>query len=277
VTYQRRYVPVPDGHNTPLTKEEFLSHVASLGTDLSLARYRYEHTICEGLEPRNCLDEEEERLWQLAHESAKKLCDRHDMSAVEKLAEVAKKTEAEAKADAEREVVFSLAVDKIIEGYSSPVGKFAREQPAHEVVRLAMALLEYAGCEEQVLPILKLLHKAREESHHYASPHDAPVWACPRCEGEGHMGGRPYAKDVCKLCGGWGYVLANADTDYDSSHDGDEIDLTYEGRQAINRGETWTPEDEAIASGYDSIEEAKEDGWREPDWFKTPEAEEKAA
>lgn len=285
MSYRRqRYVKIPEGSDTPLTKAEFLAHVSRLGTDLALARYRYEHTICKDLPNRQCLDEEEHQLWQLAHESAKRLCDRHDMSAIEKLAEIAKREEAEAMAEAKREVVYSSAVDKLLEDHNAPVRKFALEQPSHEVVRLAMALLDYAGCEERVPAILRELDDARDSQRYYnnrlktwaSCAHAPPVWKCPRCEGEGHMGGTKYAKDPCKLCDGRGFVLADADSKYDQSHDYDELDLTYEGRQAINRGDAWTPEDEANAAGYESIEDAEEDGWQLPDWFN-PTAEEKAA
>ena len=283
MSYSRRYVPVPKDSNAPLNKEQFLARVSGLSTDLALARYRYEHDICKGMESRKCLDEEEAALWKTAHESAKELCDLHDMSAVERLARLAKTAEAEA----EENVVYSPAVDKLVEPYEAPVHEFIREQPMHEILRLAVAILEGAGLEEEVPWLLEKLNERRESKQFYdrktksyeSGVHDPPVWTCPRCEGKGHMGGLRWAKDTCKLCGGHGCVLANADSKYDESRAYDEIELTYEGRQAINKGEKWTEEDESFAAGYETIEEAREDGWKEPDWFKPADesAEEKAA
>lgn len=93
---------------------------------------------------------------------------------------------------------------------------------------LAFAMLEEADFEpEEIADIIKK-HMNPDYKH-------GTVWTCPQCD-EGDYG--KIGNDYCNRCNGWGFLFS------DNKPDDDEYDWSEKGRQALNRHEEWTPEQE---------------------------------
>ena len=138
------------------------------------------------------------------------------------------------------------AIDSLFD-YKTPLSNFIHEQPAPEILRLAIELLRYAGVEDEIPDILKLLEERR----------GLPVQVCPRCEGTGVISGKTArSKDHCRRCKGLGYLLQQEEI---VEEEDDDAPLSRVGRLARNRGEPWTAEQEAHEQGHESLKDYLDD------------------
>jgi hypothetical protein len=258
------YVHVPKD-DTDISVEQFASAASRLATDLWVLKCRFEGGYGEmrkndwqgSLRNPNALDDREKDLYERACSVLKELGESVLTPAMVKLAKTVPDAEPPVDPDS---VTWSPAVDKIV--HNGDVDRFITQQPTHEGVRLAIAILEALGFEHHTESVLGLLSGEYSLGSRWGGTriNDIPAHLCSRCEGEGCLGGETWARDTCKRCKGWGYVLQ-------AEADDAELDLTREGKIALNNGETWTAEQEAVASGYESLADAKTDGFDLPIFF----------
>lgn len=151
-------------------------------------------------------------------------------------------------------VNYAPEVDRAMEDYFGDIYDFVWNKPDHELVPLAIAVLNKAGYEgDTEKEILKRLAEVDAESHDHSvrwareRPGKAPpvdkrkIHECPRCETDGELrvpGPNPHRRDACKRCNGRGYVFQLGRPPEA------EYELTDEGKLAINSGQPWTDEDE---------------------------------
>lgn len=139
--------------------------------------------------------------------------------------------------------------------YSHPMSRFLREATDVDQLYLAVVLMENLGID--VSTLLERINKTRSNEL---------VWWCPRCEGHGSLGEPRWNQPNCKLCRGLGWVIAEKDPL--GAADDVEGDLSYQGRVALNEGNSWSLEQEAEACGYEGLEAALEDEWQIPIFFQ---------
>jgi hypothetical protein len=261
------YVRVPDD-DSDITADQFACAVNQLSTQLWVLRCRFEGgyaqlkesswTNRENTNPDR-LDDDEKALYDRTGAMLKELAESTITPAMVKIAKAAVIEPEKAPED----IIWSQEVDKLVEPWNAPVATFIRDNPEHESLRLAVAILDQVGMEERVNEFLGVIAGDFRVTTGGYGNRNSPVWACPRCEGEGNLGGKSWAKDICKRCRGLGYLLQDEDDDT-------ECDMTLEGRKALNNGEPWTLENEAIASGYESLADAEDDDWCPPECLVKP-------
>lgn len=239
--------------------EQFSKLVSTLETELWVLLRRRQGGYDDAEEcwrDRNedVLDDQEKELYATAKKALTRLAESVVMPAMLKLAHAIPDVE---------EIVNTPGIDELYERYDSPISKFMTDNPAHESIRLAMVILEGAGYEEAVPTLLGVLsgdlHTSQSNGYRHSYMSDKPVWLCSRCEGDGCIGGRSWSRDTCKRCNGWGHLLQEEEDDVE--------DLTREGRIALNKDEEWTLEQEAVASGYESLADAESDDFLVPEFF----------
>jgi hypothetical protein len=238
-----------------INAEQFSKLVSSLQTELWVLLRRRQGGWNDSDEPwrdrnEDVLDDREKELYAIAKKALTELSRSVVMPDMVKLAHAIPDVE---------KIVNTPEIDELYEPYDSPISKFMMDNPGHESIRLAMVILEGAGYEESVPTLLGVLSGELERLPSVYK-RDRPVWLCSRCEGDGCLGGKPWRRDNCEKCNGWGHLLQEED-------DHSEVDLSLEGRKALNKGEPWTVEDEAVASGYTSLADAESDGFQPPEFF----------
>ena len=260
---------LPEG-TEKITREQFIEVVSEVKTHISLARYRLENIYDDDPDEHDpdALDDVEQRLHHEVTLKLRELEARIKMPAMVKIAtDVADAEAEEAKQTGsdipEDEISWSHPVDRALE-YKSPLNRWLNQNSNTEGVRLAFAILEYIGYEESTVDILSLLSGDRKLARGYGSGsslsgREWPVHACPRCEGDGSLTRSRYSNDVCKRCKGWGYLLQ------EEAPSDEEENLSRAGRLARNAGEPWTVEDEVKENDYESVSDAIEDGWSQPE------------
>jgi hypothetical protein len=240
------YVHVPDDHSD-ISREQLGALLGRINTNIAIARYRFEGGFGDSdTEPnRDALDDDEKALHKQTTDTLKKLVDRVEMPPLVRLAHEAP--------SAPEEIEVSEQIDKLLGDYNSDLGKFLRNQPAHELIRLAMVVLEYADLDDVVPKLLGVLagdlQTSSSNGWNRSTERDRPVHACPRCDGNGNLGGTRWSKITCNRCKGSGYLLQG------EAPDDEEECLSIEGRRAINAGQPWTERQEAEEQGCDSLEE----------------------
>jgi len=255
------YVSVPDD-NSGVSREQFVSAVSCFGTNIFWLRARYEGRLSkdgkyEGFDHSkpSLLDEKEEILYKRIGDDATALAERHNLSNLEKLA-----LEAPPAPLPPEEIEVTEEIDKLFKS-GAPLNLFTRNRRSHEVLRLAIELLRMAGgsVEDEVPALLKRLAETRETSYHRGrrETHGAPVFVCPRCEGDGALGSNRYKRDDCKRCKGLGYLFQTEEID---EYEDEDACVDRAGRLARNKGETWTIDQEVKARGYQTVKEFVDDG-----------------
>lgn len=153
------------------------------------------------------------------------------------------------------EVNYAPEVDRALEDYVGDIYDFVWNKPDHELIPLAIAVLNKAGYEgDTEKEILKSLAEVDSDSYDRDArwarerPEKKPptdkrkIHECPRCETDGELrvpGSNPHRREVCKRCNGRGYVFQLGrprDCEYG---------MTNEGKLALNAGQPWTELDEA--------------------------------
>jgi len=252
---------VPDD-NSPINRAQFVSAVNRLSTEIFWLRARYEGRVSptgnydHTLALPSVLDEKEETLYKTIQETSVKLAERHNLSNLEKLA-----LEAPPPPTPPEEIEVTEEIDKLFK-YNAPLNTFVRNQKSPEILRLAIELLRAAGgtVEDEVPDFLKKLSETRETTYHRGrrETRGAPVFVCPRCEGDGSLVVERYKKsDECRRCKGLGYLLQTEDIDEEEDED---ARIEKAGRIARNKGETWTLDQEIKARGYQTVQEFVDDG-----------------
>jgi len=204
-----------------LTREQSWAALAKLSTKLDMLLWRI-NSVRRDKESILAPDEDSE-VQALAHrfKKAVKLIGR---DVLDKLADLSDgKPERPSFLDK-----FPKGIRAVIGDYYGDVYRWGREEGNDQVV-LALAMLE----ESEVLDangIGTLIEKKMRPDSKYGN-----VWTCPRCDS--HNPGQ-IEKEQCRRCYGWGYVFGDKPDD-------DQYDWTEKGRLALNRGEEWTPEQEA--------------------------------
>jgi len=264
------FVVIPDD-DSDITLDQFASGVSRMGTNLWVLHSRLEGTYASGDWGRpknpNVLDENEKVLYQSVRDGLAKLAESVLKPSMVKLAEAIPDPEPEPDPD---EIEWTPKVDRALDWRKGPVYKVLVDMGKVEALQLAIAILEgYAEVGENFIE--DFLTKLANSGGSYRRS-DSVVHNCPRCGGDGNVlipgsKDRFFRTNPCKLCKGRGVVFHDGELPDEIA---DEEYLSNEGKAARNNGDTWTIEQEASAMGYDSLEEAKADGFDPPESVLEP-------
>jgi hypothetical protein len=217
-----------------LTREQGWAALSSLNTKLDMLLWRLV-SLGDGAECALPSDEAEE-VRALAHrfKQTVKILGR---DVLDKLADLSETEPVKRESYPSFLDKFPKSIRDVIGGYYGDVYRWGRKEGNDQAV-LALAMLE----ESEVLDAIEigtLIEKKMRPDSKYGK-----VWTCPRCD-DCNLG--KIGSEDCRRCYGWGYVFGEKPDD-------DQYDWTEKGRLALNRGEAWTPEQEAAEEARLKVE-----------------------
>jgi len=205
----------------PLTREQAWSALSNLSTKFDLIGYR----ITDGGVPSfEAVLEDEIGTFRAAQQHHNKLLKDLEMDVLDKLAAIKPDEPVEEDEDEK----FPKDLKAVFDNYYGDIARWERKDPGNSKIVLALALLEDSGVDAEA--IRDVITRALDPRSKYSD-----VWECPQCDD--HSPGM-VGEGVCRRCYAWGYVFGD-------EPDSSEYDWTEAGRAALNRGEEWTPEQEA--------------------------------
>ena len=202
----------------PLTREQAWAALSGLKTKIDLIGYR---TTDDKVPQSEAILSEEIELLRGLQQQYSKLIKELSLDVLDKLATIKPDEEPDEHSKHPRNI------REILGNYYGEVSVWERK-PGNSKTALALAMLEEEGLDTD--DIYNIIRKTMNPDSKYTD-----VWSCPQCDecNAGHVG-----DDECRRCIGWGYVFGD-------KPDISEYDWSEKGRAAINRGEPWTPEQEA--------------------------------
>jgi hypothetical protein len=207
----------------PLSREQAWAALESIKTSLSLVGYR---SGARGGDPEDSpLSREEVETYRTLMHRFEELTSGLSLDVLDRLATIKSDEDDDPYEGVPKK--FPENVRKMLGDYYSDIYRYSRTEKGHKAV-LAFAILEDDGWAPE--EIGELIEKNMRPDDKYTD-----VWPCPQCDPctYGKIG-----EVDCNRCYAWGYVFGE-------EPDLSEYDWTEKGRLALNRGETWTPEQEA--------------------------------
>lgn len=225
-------VEQPKDNDTPLTREQGWAVLAGLRTTLSLTAYRLSAGPI-GQSDDSVLPEDEAVELKSIVKRLDKLAKVMELDVLDKLAQI-KEDEARQREKEEDRFhwlgddaqVLPREVKVLLTDYDGDISRY--ERSGGSAVVLALGILQNEVLEPG--EIYDLIHKHFNPDSKYSDWH-----TCPQCD---DWNGGKVGDDLCRRCSGWGFL-------YGEKPDDDEYDWSEKGRHALNRGETWTAEQEA--------------------------------